>query len=79
MTAAEEQSWKWFRRIYGPFGEERADWRMANILKMIADVNKDPNSSVHFKITDFLLKFKSNTPEDDLDKLTKTVMKLAGY
>jgi hypothetical protein len=45
-----------------PFGEERADYRAASIVQMIANMNRDVKKHPDgFKIDDFLLRF-GDTP-----------------
>lgn len=53
-----------------PFGEWRADWRSAEIVTMIANVNRDSKKRKEpYKTTDFLVKFG----EREADKPRQTV------
>ena len=74
MTAAEAQSWRHFRQIYGPFGEDRANWHNAAVQKAIWDVK--PEMQEQYELKDYLLRFTVQTPEDDADTLARNLYKL---
>lgn len=61
LTAKQFINWEAYARLE-PFGEKRADWRAAQIVKMIFDmavVAKDRK----YKLEDFLLKFEEDFKE----------------
>jgi hypothetical protein len=67
-----------------PFGEWRADYRSAEIVTMIANVNRDPKKKRDpYKTTDFLVKFGERTADDLKPKQTwqeqKAILKLLAH
>lgn len=59
MTAREAQSWEYFGRVCGPYGQKRADWQVAQICQAVlsaADVKKEDGE--HFTVEECLLAFE---------------------
>jgi hypothetical protein len=54
-----------------PFGEWRDDWRSAEIVTMIANVNRDTKKRKEpYKTTDFLVKFGERSEEETKTRQT---------
>ena len=54
-----------------PFGERRADQRMATLAALTANIHRDPDKSNEFGIEDFMPVFGEKVePEAQLDKET---------
>lgn len=65
ITSVQLLEWLAFSRLE-PFGDVREDYRMANAMQLLANVNRDSKTKPEpFKLTDFLLKF------DDDDEAPK--------
>ena len=61
ITAQQFQEWIAYARME-PFDETRADYRVAMLAQLLANVNRDPKQKREpFTITDFLLKFGEET------------------
>jgi len=57
MSAAEFTEWAAFARL-NPFGPARADLRMANIMALMAEINRDrKRRSKPFSPAEFMLEF----------------------
>ncbi|MCL5995491.1 MAG: DUF4035 domain-containing protein [Chloroflexi bacterium] len=69
MSSREFSEWMAYYNLE-PFGEERADLRMAMLASLIANVNRDPRKhSKPFEPKDFMPKFGEEThqtPEEQL-------------
>ena len=62
ITARQLREWMAYGELE-PFGEERADYRTASIVQMLANINRDPKKHPDgFKIEDFLLRFGDSQP-----------------
>ena len=48
-----------------PFGEERADFRMARLAALTANIHRDPNKSSPFKEADFMPIFDQEPPSKE--------------
>lgn len=63
-----------------PFGEERADLRMATLAALIANIYRDPKQkSTPFEIEDFMPKFEKKEPiskEDAIAAIDAMMMAL---
>jgi len=63
-----------------PFGEERADLRMAILASLIANVNRDPKKkSSPYEVSDFMPKFEKKEPiskEDAIAAIDAMMMAL---
>jgi len=58
MPYAEFLEWIAYSRIE-PFGEERADWRAASVVAMLANINRDAKKRRKpYPVSDFLLNFE---------------------
>lgn len=55
LTAKQLVDWETYAEIE-PFDETRDDYRVASIVQMIANVNRDPKREA-YKLSDFLLAF----------------------
>lgn len=69
MSHPEWLEWQAYRELYGPFGEERDDWRIASIVWMLASVNSGKDQS--FEMSEFLLKFGAGEPQDTVQEKVK--------
>ena len=70
ITAVQLFEWAQYDLIE-PFGEWRDDWRSAEIVTMLANVNRDTKKRKQpYKTTDFLVKFGERTAEDFKPKQT---------
>ena len=70
ITAQQLIEWMQYD-IIEPFGEWRADWRSAEIVTMLANVNRDSKKKKEpYKTTDFLTKFGEPVEEERKPKQT---------
>lgn len=62
MSSKEFAEWMAYAQIE-PFGDERADMRMAILASLIANVNRDPKKkSTPYEVSDFMPKFEASEP-----------------
>lgn len=47
-----------------PFGEERADYRMATLAALTANIHRDPEKSDEFRVQDFMPRFDGSPAEE---------------
>lgn len=62
MSSREFAEWMAFFRIQ-PFGEWRGDFRTANVMALIANVNRDQKKSIEFSAQDFMPDFEKALDE----------------
>ena len=62
MSSHEFSEWMAFFRIQ-PFGEWRGDFRMAQVLALTANVNRDPKKSAEVSAQDFMPDFEKALDE----------------
>jgi hypothetical protein len=53
-----------------PFGDLRADYRIASLAALIANIYRDPDKTGEFSAKDFLLKFEPEGAAPQMDKET---------
>jgi len=64
VTAAQLIEWMQYD-ILEPFGEWRDDWRSAEIVTMLANINRDAKKRKEpYKVTDFLTRFGERSEEE---------------
>jgi len=76
MDSRELAEWMAFFELEGPFGIHRGDWQSAQIVAMLAEVNRDKKKHRKpYKVEDFLLKFEPavKAPEAKADQLLRKV------
>ena len=56
LTAKQFMEWEHYAQLE-PFNELRQDYRIASIVTMLANVNRDPKKPA-YKLEDFVLKFE---------------------
>jgi hypothetical protein len=62
MSSKEFSEWMAYAQLE-PFGEERADLRMAILASLIANANRDPKKkSSPYEVSDFMPKFEKEEP-----------------
>lgn len=62
MSSKEFAEWMAYAQIE-PFGDERADLRMAILASLIANVNRDPKKrSTPYEVSDFMPRFETPEP-----------------
>lgn len=58
LTVKQLQGWQLFAELE-PFGDERQDLRMANVMQLMANLQRDPKTKPQpYKLSDFILKFE---------------------
>lgn len=77
MSHREFREWVEFYRI-DPFGPERADFMLAQLCALIANVNRPRRSSRRFRIADFMPRFhESQRPRQSLGEMVGKLRAIA--
>jgi hypothetical protein len=61
LTAKQFTEWEHFAQLE-PFDETRQDYRIASIVTMLANINRDPKKK-GYELSDFVLKFDEVPPK----------------
>lgn len=79
MSSREFAEWLAFFRLQ-PYGEMREDFRFARLMALLANVNRDPDTSREFTHEDFMPKFEDPEPDEpDDDQRQAVAMKIDAY
>lgn len=69
MTGQQLMEWMAYEEVE-PFGEQRADLRMAILAALIANINRDPKKkSRAYEPKDFMPRFGERSPGDVAEKV----------
>jgi hypothetical protein len=72
MSSREFAEWTAFFQLQ-PYGEWRADYRMACLMALIANVNRDPKSSRAYEPQEFMPQFDAAENASDQDLVAMKV------
>ena len=75
MSALEESYWSAYYQEVGPFGEDRADIRSAQVCQLLYDIHSGKRAQKR-KLTDWLLFYKKQPKVDE--NITESVRNLFG-